>query len=49
MLRNGVWWLEDRQSRNGTRLNGIEVEQPVIVTDSDIIHIGTKHFRLNLE
>jgi hypothetical protein len=48
-LRNGQWWLEDRQSRNGTMLNGMSVTQPVIVTDGDIIGIGKMRFRLDLE
>lgn len=48
-LRDGVWWLEDRNSRNGTKLNQLDVTQPVIVTDGDIINIGKKHFRLEIE
>jgi FHA domain len=48
-LRNGRWWLEDRQSRNGTMLNGIPITQPVIITDGDIISIGSTYFRLELE
>jgi hypothetical protein len=48
-LKNGVWWLEDRASRNGTNLNGMEVEQPVIITDGDIINIGTKHYRIEID
>lgn len=48
-LRNGQWWLEDRQSRNGTVLNGMPVTQPTIITDGDIIEIGKMRFRLDLE
>lgn len=48
-LRGGQWWLEDRHSRNGTLLNGLPIDQPVIVTDGDIIGIGHHHFRLELE
>lgn len=48
-LRNGQWWLEDRRSRNGTTLNEIRINQPAIVTDGDIIGIGEKRFRLDLE
>ncbi|MEL6149903.1 MAG: FHA domain-containing protein [Chloroflexota bacterium] len=47
--KNGVWWLEDRNSRNGTNLNGVAVTEPVIVTSEDIITIGTRHFRLEIE
>ena len=48
-LRNGQWWLEDRNSRNGTLLNEEPVTVPVIVTEDDIISIGTHHFRLHLD
>ena len=48
-LRNGQWWLEDRQSRNGTAINGMPITQPVIITDGDIIGIGSVLFRMELE
>lgn len=48
-LRSGRWWLEDRKSTNGTLLNGIPIDQAVIITDGDIISIGQSHFRLELE
>ncbi len=47
-LRSGQWWLEDRKSRNGTTLNEIPVSQPVIMTNGDIIGIGSTRFRLEL-
>ncbi len=48
-LRNGQWWLEDRQSRNGTTINGMPITQPVIITDGDIIGVGRFRLRLELE
>jgi hypothetical protein len=48
-LRDGQWWLEDRNSRNGTLLNGEPIEMPVIITDGDILSVGQSHFRLDLE
>lgn len=48
-LRNGQWWLEDRKSRNGTTLNGLPVTQAVIVTDGDIIGIGSARYRIDME
>jgi hypothetical protein len=48
-LRDGTWWLEDRDSRNGTLLNDVPVRQPVIVTDGDMIGIGSLKFRIDLE
>jgi hypothetical protein len=48
-LKDGRWWLEDRNSRNGTLLNGEPMRTAVIVTDGDIISIGTSHFKLALD
>jgi hypothetical protein len=48
-LRSGQWWLEDRQSKNGTTINGVPVTQPLIITDGDVIGIGSTRFRLELE
>ncbi len=48
-MRNGQWWLEDRRSRNGTLLNDMPVNQPVVITDGDIISIGHIKFRIELE
>lgn len=49
VLRSGHWWLEDRRSRNGTTLNEIPVMQPVVMTDGDVVGIGQKRYRLELE
>ena len=43
-LRSGQWWLEDRESRNG-----MPITEPVIITDGDIIGVGSVSFRLELE
>lgn len=48
-LRNGQWWLEDRKSRNGTTLNDVLIEHPVVVTQGDVIGIGSVKFRIELE
>jgi pSer/pThr/pTyr-binding forkhead associated (FHA) protein len=48
-LRDGRWWLEDRNSRNGTLLNEEPISGSVIITDGDIISIGTTHLRLTLD
>lgn len=49
ILRNGQWWLEDRQSRNGTTLNEVLITQPAVITNGDIIGIGRMRFRLELD
>jgi hypothetical protein len=48
-FRSGQWWLEDRKSRNGTMLNDLPVNQPVVVTNGDLIGIGQLKFRIELE
>lgn len=48
-LRDGQWWLEDRQSRNGTLLNSIPVTQPTIITDGDVIAVGSAQLHLELD
>jgi hypothetical protein len=48
-MRNGQWWIEDRQSRNGTLLNDIPVTEPMVITHGDVISIGSIKFRLDLE
>ena len=42
--RQGQWWLEDRKSRNGTAINGMPITQAVVITDGDIIGIGSVFF-----
>ena len=38
--QGGQWWLEDLGSRNGTHLNEIPVEQPLVVIYGDRIRVG---------
>lgn len=47
-LRDGQWWLDDRDSRNGTLLNQEPITTAMIVTDGDIIGIGNVSFQLVL-
>lgn len=48
VLADGQWWLEDRRSRNGTRLNDAVIDQRTILTDGDVIGIGNFSYRLTL-
>ena len=43
--RNGQWWLEDRDSRNGTLVNDMPVDTPLIVSHGDVIGIGQMRLR----
>ncbi|NWG15946.1 MAG: FHA domain-containing protein [Chloroflexi bacterium] len=48
-MRDGQWWLEDRNSRNGTTLNDVPVTEPVVIMQGDVIGIGQMKFRFELE
>jgi pSer/pThr/pTyr-binding forkhead associated (FHA) protein len=47
--RQGRWWLEDLDSRNGTLLNGERLRTPVIVATGDEVGIGGVRLRIELE
>jgi pSer/pThr/pTyr-binding forkhead associated (FHA) protein len=46
-FNQGQWWLEDLGSRNGTYLNDIVVEEPLVVTYGDEIQFGKARYQLN--
>jgi hypothetical protein len=46
--REGQWWLEDRDSRNGVLLNGVRIDSPTVVSAGDVISIGRTEFKLEL-
>ncbi len=48
-LREGQWWLEDLDSRNGTRLNDEPVTEPTLVVPGDIVGLGHVKLKLELE
>lgn len=48
-LRDGQWWLEDLDSRNGTRLNDAPVRDPAPVVPGDIIGVGRVKLKVELE
>jgi pSer/pThr/pTyr-binding forkhead associated (FHA) protein len=45
---NGVWWLEDLDSRNGTMLNELPLSKPTPLAEGDIIGIGELRLRLEI-
>jgi hypothetical protein len=48
-LKEGHWWLEDRNSRNGTLLNSEPITSSIIITDGDIVSIGNTHLKLTFD
>lgn len=47
--RDNQWWLEDRDSRNGTLLNGQTIESPTIVSHGDEIRLGRISMRFEMD
>ena len=46
--RGGQWWLEDRHSSNGTRLNGQPVNEAIVVSSGDVIGVGRVELKVEL-
>lgn len=40
IFRQGQWWVEDLHSKNGTFLNQLPVNDPVVITSSDELQCG---------
>ena len=47
--REGQWWLEDRNSRNGTLLNGAPIDRPAIISAGDVIGVGNTRLGLRVK
>ncbi|MGA9533973.1 MAG: FHA domain-containing protein [Anaerolineales bacterium] len=45
-FQGGQWWVEDFASRNGTLVNGVQVNEPLVVTYGDEIRFGRTVSRL---
>ena len=48
-LREGQWWLEDMDSRNGTLLNGVRISGPTVVSAGDVVGVGRTQLKLELD
>ena len=44
--KDGAWFVEDLQSRNGSRLNGQPVSAPVAIKSGDLIRLGDTLLRV---
>ena len=47
-LRGQRWWLEDLGSRNGTLLNEMPLNEPVVIGGGDVLTIGQTRFKVEL-
>lgn len=46
--REGQWWLEDQDSRNGTLLNDARIHTLTVISAGDVIGIGRTQLKLEL-
>ena len=46
--RDGKWWVEDLESRNGTTLNGHPITAPTVISAGDVIGLGQIQLKLEL-
>jgi len=44
-LADGVWWIEDQRSTNGTLLNGARIGRRERIRDGDVVDIGRVSLR----
>jgi pSer/pThr/pTyr-binding forkhead associated (FHA) protein len=45
-FQGGQWWLEDLGSKNGTGVNELDLDEPMVVTYGDHIRLGTLKLEL---
>jgi hypothetical protein len=45
-FQGGQWWVEDLGSRNGTTVNELTLEAPMVVTYGDVVRLGRVPMRL---
>lgn len=48
ILRANRWWLQDLDSRNGSSLNDLPLEEAAVVSSGDVITIGGTKLKIEL-
>jgi pSer/pThr/pTyr-binding forkhead associated (FHA) protein len=45
--RKNQWWVEDKDSSNGSKLNGLPIETPTVLTAGDELTLGSFNILIN--
>ena len=45
--RKNQWWVEDRDSSNGSTLNSLPIETPTVLTSGDQLTLGSFNIQIN--
>ncbi len=45
---NGRWYIQDKQSANGTSVNNVRITQPAVLNDGDVIQFGDEIVIFNI-
>jgi len=43
------WWYEDLKSTNGSWLDDLKIEEPIVVKDNDTIYCGDASFKIYIK
>lgn len=43
------WWYEDLKSTNGSWLDDLKIEEPIVVKDSDTVYCGDASFKIYIK
>lgn len=46
---DGQWWVEDLQSKNGTFLNDVRLEAPLVIASGDVLRCGGQRLDVQIE
>lgn len=47
--RLNQWWYEDLKSTNGSWLDDLKIEEPIVIKDNDTIYCGDAFFRIYIK
>jgi pSer/pThr/pTyr-binding forkhead associated (FHA) protein len=49
IFRQNQWWIEDLDSTNGSYLNQVPVEEPMVITNDDALRCGSVNILIKIK